>query len=86
MRSQIINCKTYSGNLTKILRAAGVNDNITPHGLRHSHASHLISAGVSLEYVSERLGHKNVSITQKIYVHFLNKDRVVQNDFAMKIL
>ncbi|MEY4666070.1 tyrosine-type recombinase/integrase [Weissella cibaria] len=83
---KFLTAQTYSNNLTKILRAAGVNDNITPHGLRHSHASHLISAGVSLEYVSERLGHQNVYITQKIYVHFLNKDRVVQNDFAMKIL
>lgn len=48
---------------------------ITLHGLRHSHASILINNGVDIAYVSERLGHSSVNVTQKVYFHFLNKTR-----------
>ena len=41
----------------------------TFHSLRHSHASALIAAGWDIEEVSARLGHSNVAITQRIYVH-----------------
>lgn len=82
----LLDTNTYAWHLPRVLKAAGVKTKISPHGLRHSHASHLISNGVSIEYVSERLGHKNIAITQQTYVHFLNKDRASQNDVAMKIL
>jgi len=39
------------------------------HDLRHTHASHLIEAGVPLLAVSRRLGHKNVRITEEVYGH-----------------
>ena len=32
--------------------------NITVHGLRHTHATFLIEAGANIKYVSTRLGHK----------------------------
>ncbi len=41
----------------------------TFHSLRHSHGSALIAAGWDIEEVSARLGHANVSTTQRIYVH-----------------
>ncbi len=41
----------------------------TFHSLRHSHGSALIAAGWDIEEVSARLGHANVAITQRIYVH-----------------
>lgn len=41
------------------------------HGLRHTHATHLLLAGVSLKEVSERLGHSSISITADIYMHIL---------------
>ncbi|OPZ81643.1 MAG: site-specific tyrosine recombinase XerC [bacterium ADurb.Bin429] len=44
---------------------------ITLHGLRHSHATTLIAAGVPVKAVSERLGHSTVVITQDIYAHVL---------------
>ncbi|MGC3150606.1 tyrosine-type recombinase/integrase, partial [Enterococcus faecalis] len=37
--------------------------NITVHGLRHTHATILIEAGANIKYVSTRLGHKNINIT-----------------------
>ena len=42
------------------------------HSLRHSHASHLILAGVPITEVSRRLGHANVSITLSTYAHLVN--------------
>lgn len=39
------------------------------HDLRHSHASLLIELGVSVLYISERLGHENIETTLEIYAH-----------------
>ncbi|MGN0579322.1 MAG: tyrosine-type recombinase/integrase [Ruminococcus sp.] len=47
--------------------------NFTFHSLRHTHCSMLLSAGASVKYVQQRLGHKNVQITMQVYQH-LTKD------------
>lgn len=44
---------------------------LTPHGLRHLHASLLLEKGVPITAVSARLGHANPQITMKIYAHAL---------------
>jgi integrase len=41
------------------------------HDLRHSHATHLLRAGVHPKVVSERLGHSRVGITLDTYSHVL---------------
>lgn len=56
------------------------------HGLRHTHASYLISKGLSMEYVSQRLGHSNVGITSKVYVHLLSDYKKKEDSKAMDIL
>jgi integrase len=62
-----LNPNTVSGNFSRIARRRGYN--ITFHGLRHSHASLLMEAGVNPKVVSERLGHASVSITLDLYSH-----------------
>lgn len=41
------------------------------HDLRHTHASHLLAAGVNVKVVSERLGHASVAFTLDTYAHLM---------------
>jgi len=59
-----------------IARQAGLGKGVSLHTLRHSHASQLLQAGVSLPTVSKRLGHTNVHTTAMIYSHALPNDDV----------
>jgi integrase len=59
---------------------------ITVHGLRHSHASYLLYKGVSINYVSARLGHANTNITQKVYAHMLKEEKTREQDKTIEVL
>ncbi len=55
----------------RLAKKLGYHD-ITFHGLRHTHASHLLKQNVHMKIASERLGHSSINITMDLYSHLLD--------------
>jgi len=61
--------KLIENRMIRLLKIAGLNQELTPHSLRHTHVSLLAEAGVSLPDIMDRLGHEDDSITKTVYLH-----------------
>jgi len=59
---------------------------ISLHSLRHTHASLLIFAGVSIASIAKRLGHSSVTTTQETYLHIIRELENQDNDKIMRCL
>lgn len=61
--------KKIENRMKRLLKLAGLNETLTPHSLRHSHCSLLAEAGVPLQDIMDRLGHKDDDTTKNVYLH-----------------
>lgn len=81
--------KVYNSTINDILErhCKAVNiPVISIHGLRHTHASLLLFAGVSIASVARRLGHSNITTTQKTYLHIIQELESKDIDIIMRSL
>lgn len=76
---------TVNDVLTRHCRACGISV-ISIHGLRHTHASLLLFAGVSIASVARRLGHASMTTTQKTYLHIIQELENKDVDLVMRTL
>lgn len=76
---------TPNGVLARHCKALGITE-ISIHGLRHTHASLLLFAGVSIASVSRRLGHSSMTTTQNTYLHVIQELENQDTDIVMRCL
>lgn len=76
---------TINGILERYCKKLGIPV-ISVHGLRHTHASLLLFAGVSIASVARRLGHASMTTTQKTYIHIIQELENRDIDLVMRSL
>lgn len=80
---------TYNSTVNDILARHCIEAKIpviSIHGLRHTHASLLLFAGVSIASVARRLGHASMTTTQKTYLHIIQELENKDVDIVMRSL
>lgn len=85
VRKEKIYNSTVNSVLTRLCKKANVPI-ISIHGLRHTHASLLLFAGVSIASVARRLGHASMTTTQKTYLHIIQELENQDIDIVMRSL
>lgn len=76
---------TVNGILERYCKKLAIST-ISVHGLRHTHASLLLFAGVSIGSVARRLGHASMTTTQKTYLHIIQELENQDIDLVMRSL
>ncbi|PFP26522.1 site-specific integrase [Bacillus sp. AFS073361] len=61
--------------MARLIKFSGLNSELTPHSLRHTHTSLLAQAGVEEDEIMDRLGHQDDETTKKVYLHVTNHRR-----------
>lgn len=60
--------------MSRLIKRNGLKQ-ISPHGLRHTHASLLFESGIQPKEISDRLGHTNIKTTLDLYTHINDNQR-----------
>ncbi len=73
IKNGIPNISSIQRSLKTALSACDIKENLSIHGLRHTHASVLLYQGIDIMTVAKRLGHSSTLITQNVYAHIIKE-------------
>ncbi|WP_166626892.1 site-specific integrase [Jeotgalicoccus sp. S0W5] len=78
--------RTANDMFSRAREYLGIDKEITINALRHTHCSYLYNHGVSIHYISKRLGHKSIRITLDVYNHIFEETYENDESNALNIL
>ena len=67
-RGEHMSLRAYEKYFKSVCRRT-IGKPLTPHALRHTHTAQLAAAGIPLEVIARRLGHRDSGVTRRIYMH-----------------
>ena len=79
--------RAFSKEFDRFIRALDIT-RITLHGLRHTHATQLLEAGIHPKVVQERLGHSTIATTMDLYSHVtesMQEDAAARIDLSLRV-
>jgi len=77
-----VSSPTVCSAINMCMRKAGMPKEATPYWLRHTHAQHLLEAGVSVFEIKEMLGHDDIEATRRyLHIHIKLMRRVILGEF-----
>jgi integrase len=85
VRGKVPSVEGVNGMLTRACKRIGI-ERVTSHAMRHTHASLLILQGNDIAYISERLGHKDITVTLETYAHVLKELRAKGEQESLAVM
>jgi integrase len=78
--------KTVNKHVDRIAKSVGIEEKVTTYFARHSYATTLLRDGVSVEFISKELGHRNITTTQSYLGSFEDESRIIANQSLTSFL
>jgi site-specific recombinase XerD len=74
LKGDPVSVRYVEAMVKRMAKRSGVTSTVTPHVLRHTHATEMLEENINIRVVQEQLGHVDVSTTM-IYTHVYDADR-----------